>query len=222
MNSPDTLLSPRLDIIFIKLFSEDTELLVNLINSVLELPEDRRILSVEVRTPILLPEAVTKKFNILDVRAEDNNGNKYDIEMQVQKYAAYPKRALFYVCRLYVSEMKPGEDYDVLKPTIGIHFLNYEQFPDHPDFHYHFEMKDIRYPDLRLTDDISLRIFELPKLEKLLKQKKLAGDMIEWLYFFNHAHKHRCSHINFHKDRGRGLYYSMPTTDNPRRPTGEN
>ncbi|MCP4694676.1 MAG: Rpn family recombination-promoting nuclease/putative transposase [Desulfobacterales bacterium] len=124
MNSPDSLLSPRLDIVFIKLFTEDTELLINLINSVLELPEDRRILSVEVRTPILLPQAVTKKFNILDIRAEDNSGNQYDIEMQVKKFEAYPKRALYYVCRLYVGEMKSGEDYDALiqEGYNGLHF----------------------------------------------------------------------------------------------------
>lgn len=50
-------------------------------------------------------------------------------------------------------------------------------------------MKDLRYPELKLTDDISLHIFELPKLEKLLKEKKHTGGMTEWLYFFNHAHE---------------------------------
>ncbi len=47
----------------------------------------------------------------------------------------------------------------------------------------------IRYPELRLTDDMSLHIFELPKLEKKGKADQPEDDMVEWLYFFNHAHE---------------------------------
>lgn len=177
------LLTPKLDIVFKLLFTSDTELLIDLINSVLNLTGDRRIRSVEVKNPTVLPEEITKKFIILDIRAVDERQNQYDIEIQVTKYEAYPKRTLYYASRLYADQLGTGEDYAALNPVIGIHFLDYDLFPGCSDFHFHFYLRDIRYPELCLTDDLSLHIFELPKVVKL------HDSLSEWLYFFNHAHE---------------------------------
>ncbi len=57
------LLPPTLDFVFKKLFTKDTKLLINLINSVLELPEHRRILSVEIKNPAILQEEIIDKYN---------------------------------------------------------------------------------------------------------------------------------------------------------------
>jgi predicted transposase/invertase (TIGR01784 family) len=180
------LLTPKLDIIFKLLFTSDTDLLIDLINSVLHLPDDRRITSVKVKNPTILPDEITKKFIILDIRAIDDQQNQYDIEIQIQKYEAYPKRSLYYASRLYADQLETGDDYASLMPVIGIHFLDYEQFPDRSDFHFHFYLRDVRYPELCLTDDLSLHIFELPKFEKLCGSH---DNLTEWLHFFNHAHE---------------------------------
>ena len=182
------LLTPKLDIVFKLLFTADTDLLADLINSVLKLPEESRIISVEVKNPGILPDEITKKFIVLDIRATDNNSRHYDIEIQVRKYESYPKRTLYYVSRMYADQLKTGDDYGTLSPVIGIHFLDYELFPGHDDFHFHFYMRDTRYPGLELTDDLSVHIFELPKPDKV-RQSAPDSDMTEWIRFFNHAHE---------------------------------
>ncbi len=124
------LLTPKSDLVFKLLFTADTDLLVNLINSVLNLPEERIITSVEIKNPGIMPDEITKKFIILDIRASDNMGSYYDIEMQVQKYESYPKRTLYYISRMYADQLKTGDDYESLVPVIGIHFLDYTLFPE--------------------------------------------------------------------------------------------
>ncbi len=185
----ESLLTPRLDYVFKKLFTKDTALLINLINSVLELPERRRILSVEIKNPVILQEEIADKYIILDIRVTDHSGNQYDIEMQVQKYEEYPKRALYYLSKIYAGQLKSGEPFGTLKPVVGIHFLSYKQFPEYADFNFRFDFSENRHPELKLTNDMTLYIFELPKVEKMSKEDQPMGDMVEWLHFFNHAHE---------------------------------
>ena len=180
-------LSLKNDYVFKKLFSQDTEILTDLINCALGFSKKSGIISVKVKNHDILADEIKKKYIILDIRAVDKSGNEYDIEMQVRKYENYPKRTLYYLCRMYGDQLNAGENYSVLCPVIGIHFLDYEQFPKHKDdFHYHFYLKDTRYPELSLTEDISLHIFELPGIERNLKN---YDRLQEWLYFFNHAHE---------------------------------
>jgi len=183
------LLTPKLDFIFKKLLAGDTGVLTDLLNSILVLPKNRRIRSVKVKNPIVLPEEITKKYIILDILATDGSGQSYEIEMQVRRSDSYPKRALYYLSRIYAGQLEAGEDYEKLKPVIGIHFLDYEMFPDNEDFRFRFEMRDIRHPGLSLTDDMSLHIFELPKFERIVRTGQMKDALGEWLHFFNHAHE---------------------------------
>ncbi|CAN2045363.1 transposase [Candidatus Magnetomoraceae bacterium gMMP-1] len=184
-----SLLSPKLDFVFKKLFVEDTELLIDLINAVLNLPKKKRIKSIEVKNPTILPDELHKKFIILDVHAINEVEVHYDIEMQARKYSAYPKRALYYVSKIYSEQLKSGEKYRKLNPVMGIHFLDYKMFPKVDDYHFCFELKDLRYPKLKLTDDLSMHILELPKLKQDKYLKQWDNNLIEWLYFFNNAYK---------------------------------
>jgi len=163
------LLTPKLDFVFKRLFTEDMSILADLLNAVLKNEHGSLIKTVKVKNPIILPDEITQKFIILDILAQDENKRRYDIEIQVRNYASYPERALYYLCKLYSSQLDSGENYEKLKPVIGIHFLDYEQFSDsdYEDFYFHFEMIDARYPSLRLTKDLSLHIFELPKFERI-------------------------------------------------------
>jgi len=137
----------------------------------------------------VLPEEITKKYIIPDIPAVDGSGQIYEIEMQVRRSDSYPKRALYYLSRIYAGQPDAGEDYEKLKPVIGIHFPDYEMFPDNEDFRFRFEMRDVRHPALSLTDDMTLHIFELPKFERIMKTGQMKDSLGEWLHFFNHAHE---------------------------------
>jgi predicted transposase/invertase (TIGR01784 family) len=185
------LLTPRLDIVFKLLFTKDTDMLADLINCMLSLSGNRRIMNVTVLNPVILPDEVLKKYIILDIRARDGRKHEYDIEMQAQKYDIYPKRALYYLCKIYANQLESGENYGELRPVSGIHFLDYAMFEKNEDFHFHFMLKDIRHPELELNEDISMHIFELPKIRKIFRKMAVRQktEMEEWLYFFNNAEK---------------------------------
>jgi predicted transposase/invertase (TIGR01784 family) len=99
------LLTPKSDFIFKRLLTGDSGILTDLLNSVLGLPKDRRIRSVEVKNPIVLPEEITQKYIVLDILATDESGQSYEIEMQVRRYESYPKRALYYLSRIYAGQL---------------------------------------------------------------------------------------------------------------------
>jgi len=194
----DNLLTPKLDLVFKLLFTKDDDLLTDLLNAVLNLSAKKRICSVKVINPAILPETVRQKFIILDIRATDESDRQYDIEMQVRKYSFYPKRTLYYVSKMYADQLNAGDEYSNLKPVIGIHFLDYEQFPDYDDFHFCFQFRDIRHPELALTEDMTLHIFELPVFDKQRHKNKKFAKLEEWLWFFNHAHEERDKTMRTH------------------------
>jgi len=183
------LLTPKSDLVFKLLFTEDAEILIDLINSVQALPENRRVRRAEVLNPGISPETVRQKFIILDILVKDESGRQYDIEMQVRKYDAYPKRTLYYLSRMIAGQLNAGDDYGEIDPVIGIHFLDYEQFPGCEGFHFRFELRDERYPHLRLTEDLCIHLFELPKAGKHWTGLQEESLMSEWLHFLNHAHE---------------------------------
>ncbi len=71
------LLSPTLDLVFKLIFTKDKDLLVDLINSALQLPKGSQIQSVQVLNPTILPEEIGKKFIVLDILALDQNDHQY-------------------------------------------------------------------------------------------------------------------------------------------------
>jgi predicted transposase/invertase (TIGR01784 family) len=86
--------------------------------------------------------------------------------------------------------MDAGDKYSSLKPAIGIHFLDYKMYPKQTEYQFCFEFKDCRHPKLELTQDLALHLFELPKIKRIyVNRKGQADDMIQWLHFFNNAHK---------------------------------
>ena len=147
-----SILSPKIDLVFKMLFVRDVEVLSDLVNCVMDLPEGAKIRSLEVKNPAILPEEMGGKFIVLDIKAEDQTGRRLDVEMQVRKYESYSKRSLYYMCKMYVEQLESGDDYKELKPVVGIHFLDYEAFEGIPEFHFRFSFKDLRHPEICLPD----------------------------------------------------------------------
>ncbi len=180
------ILSPKIDVVFKMLFVRDAAILANLIDCVPGLPEGGRIRSVEVRNPSILAEDIGKKFVVMDIKAEDESGRKFDVEMQVRKYASYSKRSVYYLCRLYAEQLEAGDDYSELKPVVGIHFLDYEEFEGCPEFHFRFSFRDIRHPEICLTDDLVLHVVEMPVFERT-NPEDVPPELGEWIRFLNNA-----------------------------------
>ena len=180
-----TLLNPKNDFVFKKLFVGAPELLAALINAVR--PNERQVTVVEVLNPNITPEDLAGKFIVLDILVEDDQGLRYNIEMQVRRYKAYSARSTYYLARTLIGQLGGGQDYHLLKGVIGIHLLDYELF-DGPGQRnqavWCFEMRDRLQPEVKLGDELQLNIIEMRKADRL---KLASSELADLLTFLEHS-----------------------------------
>ncbi|MEY6434317.1 Rpn family recombination-promoting nuclease/putative transposase, partial [Thioalkalicoccus limnaeus] len=143
-------------------------LLVDLINVVRS--DEPPIVAVTLLNPRLTPERLSGKQLILDLQARDERGQRYNIEMQVRRFALWGARGILYLARLLSEQLEAGQDYRQLKPAIGIHLLDFTLFED-PDQAeqalWCFEMRDRVRPAVRLGRELQLNLVELRKADRL-------------------------------------------------------
>jgi predicted transposase/invertase (TIGR01784 family) len=181
-------IDPKADYAFKHVFGRESTrpLLISVIDSVLNPPPGRHIRDVDLLNPFNPKEALDDKLSILDIKARDQQGRHFNVEMQMLAYRYYEKRILYYWARLHQQQLHAGEDYLELMPTISISFLDHVLFPDVPDYHLRFRLLETAHR-FAFTEDIECHILELPKFTKSLSELKTGLDI--WLYFLRHAEK---------------------------------
>lgn len=187
------LINPKTDFAFKKLFASDFEKskrrLLSLINSFVA--KDHKMVSIKeinVINPYNMATYTEGKETILDIKAFDEKGRWYNIEMQVDSDREYFKRALFYWSRIYAQNFSEGDEYTKLKRTIGIHFLDFnyiepQKYIKSTKYHHRISMRDIDNPDMIFygMDICEIHLIELRKLDK----NKVPEDSAEeWIKFF--------------------------------------
>ncbi len=187
MPAPPTthdLLDPKNDYVFFRVFSEEPELLVDLINVVRR--DEPPIIEVTLLNPRLTPERLSGKQLVLDLRAIDERGQHYNIEMQVRRFAAWSARGMLYLARLLSEQLGAGEDYRRLQPVIGIHLLDFTLFDAQEQSTqalWCFEMRDRDRPTVRLGRELQLNLVELRKADRL---GQLPERLSAWIAYFEH------------------------------------
>jgi len=128
------ILNPRVDFAFKKIFGseENKDLLISFINSVIL--EKNPVVEVTLLNPYNSLNFKGDKGCILDIKAKDSEGRYFDIEMQISDDGDYDKRALNYWAETYTGQLSSGQDYSILRKTIGIHILNFNCIPDSPKY----------------------------------------------------------------------------------------
>jgi predicted transposase/invertase (TIGR01784 family) len=179
-------IDPKVDYMFKRLFGreENKPLLIHLINAVLQPPAGGELVSLELLNPFSEADALDDKLAIVDIKARDQSGRLFHVEMQMLWERAWRQRALFYLTRLFQSQLREGQDYSELRPTIGIWFVNGILFPASTDWHLNFEMFDV-HQGLRFSSEFAIHVLELAKYRK--PGDEVAGPMEAWIYFLQHG-----------------------------------
>jgi predicted transposase/invertase (TIGR01784 family) len=181
-------IDPKVDYAFKHLFGRDATrpILIDVLNSILEPPPDGLIREVELLNPFNPKEALDDKLSILDVKARDQSGRQFNVEMQLLADPYYERRILYYWAKLHQQQLQEGQDYLELKPTVSVSFLDHVLFPDAPAHHLRFRLLEATqfFP---MTDAIDFHLLELPKFTK--PAAELHGVLDGWLYFLRHAAK---------------------------------
>jgi predicted transposase/invertase (TIGR01784 family) len=178
--------TPTVDYAFKHLFGRESTrpLLINVLDSVLEPAPEHRIRDLELLNPFNPKEDLDDKLSILDIKARDQSGRQFNVEMQMLAFRHYEKRILYYATKLHQAQLHEGEDYQQLQPTVSISFLDHRLFPEVSAYHLRFRLWE-DHLHFRFSDDLELHILELPKFTK--SAAELRTDLEIWLYFLRHA-----------------------------------
>lgn len=173
------------DIAFRKIFgnANKTEILISFLNAVLQLAGNKKIAWVEILNPYQVPIVLGAKSTILDVKAKDEAGNEYIIEMQVTDKLGFAKRVAYYSAKSYSAQLNVGEDYFKLKPTIFIGILNFD-FLENPHYLSRHLILDAATKEHKLKD-LDFNFIELTKFNKT--EQELTTLMDKWVYFIKNA-----------------------------------
>ncbi|MGZ8158148.1 MAG: Rpn family recombination-promoting nuclease/putative transposase [Methylobacter sp.] len=143
------------------------------------------IAQVSLVNPYQVPKIAELKDTVLDVRATDQNGQHFIVEMQVQKDAAFAKRSLYYTAKSYVQQLGKGQHYSVLEKVYFVGILNFSIFDNGKYITRHLILETETQQNL--LADFEFTFIELPKFKKPLEA--LSSDEDKWLYFLQNAEK---------------------------------
>lgn len=161
--------------------------LISLLNAILSLPAP--IVDVTIENPFNLQDFRDDKLSILDIRAVDQRGVIYDIEMQLSAHSGLVKRIVFYGCEIYADQLRSGDDYSELKPVFSICLLLGQLWDDFPKVHHAFRLAD-RESGRLLRETLEIHTLELGWYNLPESQLEFASPLDRWLYWIVNAHRY--------------------------------
>ncbi len=173
------------DIAFRKIFGNENkkEILISFLNAVLKLENQSKIKTVNLLNPFQFPKIKGLKVTVIDVKATDEKGNTYIVEMQLTDKKGLDKRIQYYGAKGYSSQIESGDEYLKLKPMIFIGILDFEYF-DSPNYISRHLIMDCETGERKLKD-LEFNFIELKKFTKELSQIDNLVD--KWIYFIKNS-----------------------------------
>ena len=175
-----TLLSPKVDFVFKKIFGseENKSVLISFLNATLK--PKKEIVSVDLKNTDIEKEYLKDKFSRLDVKATTSNKETINIEIQLKNEYDMIQRSLYYWSKIYEEQIQEGDSYSNLNRTVCINILNYNYLKN-DRFHNIYRLKEIETNE-ELTDIEEIHFIEIPKLRELNLNDE--ADMLEvWIEF---------------------------------------
>lgn len=172
------------DYAFKKIFgsAESGDILLSFLNAVLGFAAPYRLKQVIIQDPYLAPSIKGMKESYVDVRAVDEQGKHYIIEMQILPVQSFEQRVLYNACKKYAGQIASGDDYHLLNDVIALTITDFTMF-EHPEIVSKFKLRDDSGRDY--SDDLELIFVELPKFNK--QEGELANMLDKWCYFLRYA-----------------------------------
>lgn len=178
-------IKPLNDFIFKKIFGEkgNEDILISFINAVLKRTKKEPIVEIEIiDNKQLTKDIILDKTGIIDVRAKTLKGENIDIEVQLTDQGNMDKRTLFYWGKMYLENIKQGQDYTSLEKVITINILDFE-FLGTESYQSSFHLWEDIEKDYMLTDVVEIHFLELPKFRNKKDKDYRENDIERWLMF---------------------------------------
>jgi predicted transposase/invertase (TIGR01784 family) len=183
---------PKTDFVFKRIFGAEARkpLLIALLNHLLELDGDRRILDVQHLSGEQHVDVPALKLSIVDVKCTDASGRHFVVEMQVLKVEGFEKRVVYNASKAYVMQLRSAEEYPTLCNVVGVTICNFELWPEKDkDGRFKVPMLSRWRMQEQHSGEVGLPqvqyvFLELPKYAAGEAPKTLVD---KWAYFFREA-----------------------------------
>ena len=181
-------ISPLVDFAFKLMLGspQHTGVTMHFLNSILT--DQPTITQVKILNPFLGKDSVDDKLSVLDILATDEHGRFLNIEMQTSLPSGMSQRLAYYVSTVYVGQLHEGDQYSELRPAISICVLTQAMFPESPELHLDFRLRESS-SELILTDDLQIHLLQLNNLRVTAENVYDALPAERWAYFLQNADK---------------------------------
>ena len=174
-------LDPKADLTFKKVFGEHKNLVISLLNAMLPLADDEKVVSIEYWPAEKIPDRTeAEKYSIVDVCCKDNRQREFIVEMQMSWTDSFKKRVLLNASKAYVAQTEKGMSYESLQPVYALNFVNAVFQKDVEDYYHYYHLVHDRYTD-KVIEGLHLIFIELPKFHPTTFSEKRM--QVLWLRF---------------------------------------
>ena len=145
-------LDPKNDLAFKRIFGTERnqDILIHFLNDIFDLQE-APIQKVTFLKTVRVPEIAAQRSSLVDVLCEDQRGDRFIIEMQVDAEPGFEQRAQYYAAKAYVEQrvkiLEEGDkkkiDYGDLKKIRFLAITSHVLFPEKKAYLSHHKMTDI-------------------------------------------------------------------------------
>lgn len=156
-------LSPLADPVFKRVFGEEKEILMELINTVFIL--EHPVVNIEYLPIELLPKNIADKTTIVDVRCTDDMSRHFIVEMQILKQDFFHERSFYNAARVYSRQIKKGNDYDQLKPVYALCLVDHNLESDTARWRHTYKILNEDEPHKGISA-IQMHFIDLSKCRK--------------------------------------------------------
>jgi len=176
-------IDPKVDCVFKALLGAEANraLLIHFLNAILGDALSAPIRDVLIANPYNEREFSDDKLSIVDVKATDESGQVYQIEVQLLAHRDLPARILYGWADSYSAQLQSGERYGVLRPTYSIWLLGETLLADEPDYKHCYRMRNER--GRVFVDHGGIWLLELSKFTA----ETVETEQQRWLKFFKEA-----------------------------------
>ena len=184
-------IDPKIDCVFKALLGAEANrrLLIHFLNAVLGAALPGPVRQVDILNPYNEREFLSDKLSIVDVKAHDDQGQLYQVEIQLLNQPDLPERIAYTWADLYSAQLSSGQDYNELRPTYAIWLLAEHLLRDDPAYAHSYRLRDDA--GRLLLDHGGIWLLELNKFVA----ERVETEQQRWLKFFKEGEQLDENHL---------------------------
>jgi predicted transposase/invertase (TIGR01784 family) len=173
-------INPFTDMGFKRIFGQEVNknLLIDFLNDLLE--GEKRIIDITFLDKEQLATAADDRSCIYDIYCENENGERFIVEMQNRGHRNFKERAIYYLSRTIANQGRKGPDWMFdLKAVYGVFFMNFHLESRQTKFRTDVSLRDMRTNE-PFSDKMRFIFLDLPAFTK--DEETCETDFERWIY----------------------------------------